>query len=94
MANPIHRTLSADTELVLPLEANYGEVEVVIVGNAATTYFNTSNTPIGPVAGDMDGNHVLTAALLGKQVQDRTGGASSTLRIRSAGTPTITVTGS
>ncbi len=94
MANPVHRVLIADTELVLPLEANFGDVEVVIVANAATTYFNTSDTPIGPVAGDMDGNHVLTTTLLGKQVQDRTGGAVSKLRIRSAGTPTITVTGS
>jgi hypothetical protein len=93
VANPLHRTLTADAELVLPLDSNFGEVEVVITANAATTYFNTSNTAIGPVAGNMDGNHVLTTTLLGKTVQDKTGGGVSTLRIRSAGTPTITVTG-
>lgn len=93
MANPIHRVLTADTELRVELDRNYGEVEVAIVANPATTYFNTTDAAIGAVAGTQDGNHVLSTALLAKTVDDATAGQNSVLRIRSAGTPTVTVTG-
>jgi hypothetical protein len=93
VANPLHRTLTADTELRLPLDGNYGKVEVALVANAATTYFNTSDTPIGAVAGNMDGNHVVTSVVPTRIVLDATAGANSVVRVRSAGTPTITVTG-
>lgn len=93
MANPVHRTLVADTELTVTLEGNYGAVEVALVSGAATTYFNTANVVVGPVAGAQDGNHVVTAALPVKTVQDATAGAASIVRLRSVGTPTVTVTG-
>ncbi len=93
MPNPVFKVLQADTELSFDLDRNYGVVEVAIVANGANTWFNTSNTPIGAVAGNMDGNHILTTTLPAKTVLDLTEGANSKIRLRSSGTPTVQVTG-
>lgn len=93
MPNPRVLTLSADTEQNVELDANYGQVEVTLVANAANTWFNTAGTAVGPVAGNQDGNHYLGAALPVKVVADNTSGQNSRLRIRSAGTPTVQVYG-
>lgn len=91
--SPYHATLVADTELVVTLDANYGQIEVTVIAGPAVTYFNTNDTAIGAVAGDMSGNHVLPAVLCSKTVRDATSGAVSKVRLRSAGTPTVSVCG-
>ena len=91
--NPRYVTLSADTETVVTLDTNYGQVEVAMISGSAVVYFNTTDTPIGAVAGNMDGNHAVTAALPAKVVTDGTGGTASKVRLRSAGTPTVQVAG-
>lgn len=93
MANPKFVTLTADTESVVTLDYNYSQVEVALISGAATTYFNTADVPIGTVAGSVDGNHALTSTLVAKVVLDLTSGAASKVRLRSAGTPTVQVTG-
>ncbi len=93
MANPQIFTLQADTEKVFTLDLNYGEVRVTVIANPAVIYFNTSDAPIGPVSGSMDGNEALPAALCSRVVRDQTSGAVSKVRVRSAGTPTICVGG-
>lgn len=93
MANPRFQTLSTDTDTTVTLDANYGQVEVTLVTNPATTYFNATGTAIGPVAGSMDGNHVLTATLIAKVVTDGTAGTNTVVHLRSAGTPTVQVLG-
>ena len=93
MATPLNRTLTADTELVITLDSNCGQIEVALIAGAATTYFNTTDTPIPAISGNMDGNHVLTTSLLAKVVPDGTAGAVSKVRLRSTGTPTVAVVG-
>ncbi len=93
MSNPQHFTLQADTEKVFTLDANYGEVRITVLANPAVVYFNTSDTTIGTVAGSMDGNEALPAVLCSRVVRDLTAGVPSKVRVRSAGTPTISVGG-
>lgn len=93
MANPKHVTLQADTEAAVTLDVNYGRVEITVVANPAVIYFNTGDVAIGAVAGNMDGHQVIPAALCVKTVADETSGAVSKVRVRSAGTPTISVRG-
>lgn len=93
MANPQHFTLSADTEHVFTLDANYGEIRVSMLASPAVTYFNTTDTAIGAVSGSMDGNEMLPAVLCSRVVRDGTSGAISKVRVRSTGTPTISVGG-
>lgn len=93
MPNPRFVVLQADVEQVLTLDDNYGQVEVTLIANPALTYFNTADTAIPAVAGNMDGNHALSSTLIAKVVADRTAGAASKVRIRSAGTPTVQVQG-
>lgn len=93
MANPQIFTLSADTEKTFTLDANYGEVRVTVIANPAVIYFNTSDTAIGSIVGNMDGNEPLPAVLCSRVVKDQTLGAVSKVRVRSAGTPTISVGG-
>lgn len=94
MANPVYVTLVADTEATPTLDANYAYVEVALVSGAATTYFNTSDTPITTVAGGpVAGNHVLTTTLPAKLVPDMTGGQASKVRLRSTGAPTVQLWG-
>lgn len=93
MANPQFFTLSADTEKVFTLDTNFGQVEVALVANPANTSFNATNTPIASVAGGpVDGHHLLTSTLLAKVVRDETSGAT-VVRVRSSGTPTVSVLG-
>jgi hypothetical protein len=94
MANPRFATLVADTETILDLDANYGQVEVTLISGAANAWFNTSNVAVGPVAGSQDGNHFIGAVLPTKVVADNTSGQASRVRIRSTGTPTVQVYGS
>ncbi|WP_433731017.1 hypothetical protein ACQP2Y_21605 [Actinoplanes sp. CA-051413] len=94
MANPKFVTLVADTEAIVDLDTNYGQIEVTLTANAANTWFNTANTAVGAVAGAQDGNHYLGATLPTKIVPDLTGGQNSRVRIRSTGTPTVQVYGS
>jgi hypothetical protein len=96
VANPQHFVLSADTEKVFTLDANFGRIEITQVANPAVVYFNATNTEIGTVAGavaTMNGNQVLPAVLCSKTVLDETAGGVSVVRVRSAGTPTISVRG-
>ncbi len=92
-ASPIHRTMVADTELVLPLSQNSGTIQIVVVANPAVIYFNTRNVAVPAVASNQDGNWVIPATLASVEVEDETAGANSIVRLRSAGTPTIMVTG-
>lgn len=91
--SPAHVTLSADTETELVLDRNYGEVEVTLTENPARTFFNATDTPIGTVGGNMDGNHILTSTLVSKVVADGTAGSVTKVRLRSVGTPTVQVMG-
>lgn len=96
VANPQHVVLVADTQVVLTLDSNFAKVEVTVVANPAVVFFNAKDVTIGTVAGavgTMDGNHVLPAALCSKIVADETAGTVSKVRIRSAGTPTVSVRG-
>ncbi|HLL69012.1 MAG TPA: hypothetical protein VK453_25355 [Micromonosporaceae bacterium] len=93
MANPQHFTLVADTEKVFTLDQNYGQVRITVLANPAIIYFNAADAAIGPVAGSMDGNEALPAVLCSRVVADRTSGTVSKVRVRSAGTPTISVSG-
>lgn len=93
MANSQIFTLVADTEKIFTLDANYGRVEITVVANPAVIYFNVKDAAIGAVAGSMDGNQVLPAVLCAKTVLDETSGVVSKVRVRSAGTPTISVRG-
>ncbi|WP_250029794.1 hypothetical protein [Paractinoplanes maris] len=83
----------ADTELVLPLSQNSGTIQIVVVANPAVIYFNTRNVAVPAVASNQDGNWVIPATLASVEVEDETAGANSIVRLRSAGTPTIMVTG-
>lgn len=93
MPDPQHFTLVADTEKVFTLTQNYAKVRVVVIANPAVIYFNAKNTAVPAVASSQDGNHAIPAALCAVDVADETSGAVSTVRMRSAGTPTVMVTG-
>lgn len=93
MANPQHFTLVADTEKVFTLDGDYSEVRITVVANPAVIYFNTSDVAIGTVAGSMDGNDVIPAVICSRTVKDWTSGTATKVRVRSAGTPTISVLG-
>ncbi len=92
MANPKVVTLVADTDTTVTLDSNAGYVEVALIANAATTVFNTRNAAIAS-ATPADGNHTLTSSLPAKIVADETAGAASIVRLRSSGTPTVSVCG-
>lgn len=93
MANPVYRTLVADTDTPVTLDANYGYVEVTLVANAAATYANAAGVAIGPIATPPDGAHLLNATLLSKVIRDETAGISTVVHLRSSGTPTVQVCG-
>lgn len=92
-ATPQHFTLTADTEQVITLDQNCGQVRIVVYANPATIFFNTRNVAVPAVAGSQNGQQVIPAALAVVDIDDETGGASTIVRVRSAGTPTIAVTG-
>ncbi len=88
-----HFTLTADTERVVTLNRNCGMIRIVVVSNPAVIYFNTSNTAIPAVASNQDGNQVIPAVTAVVEYPDETSGIESVVRLRSAGTPTVMVTG-
>ncbi len=92
-ASPQHFTLTADTELVVTLNRNCGLIRIVVVANPAVIYFNTKNVAVPAVASSQDGNQVIPAAVAVVEVPDETAGNESIVRMRSAGTPTVMVTG-
>ncbi|WP_146164174.1 hypothetical protein [Pseudosporangium ferrugineum] len=83
----------ADVERVFTLNQNCGTIRIVVVSNPATIYFNTKNVPVPAVASNQDGNQVVPPVLAAVDVPDETAGANSVVRLRSAGTPTVMVTG-
>ncbi len=91
MANPRYVTLTADTDTPVDLGFNAGAVEVSLIANAATTQCNVAGTVIASST-LTDGNHVLTASLLSKVVEDKTTG-NTFVHLRSSGTPTVCVAG-
>jgi L-cysteine desulfidase len=90
---PQHFTLVADTEKVFTLDQNCAKIRIVVYANPATIFFNTRNAAIPAVSSSQDGNQVIPATLAVVEVDDETSGATSTVRLRSAGTPTVMVTG-
>lgn len=92
MANPVYRTLVADTDTLVTLDANYAAVEVAILTNPATVQFNATGTAIGSST-LTDGNHAVSSVLPAKTVADGTAGAASVVHLRSSGTPTVAVYG-
>ncbi len=100
-AGPLHWTLSAATvktltlDLVDPKQGNlsFGDpvkprVEVTNVDGAAAVYFTTNGAD--PTVGG-DGCHVLPAAIGAVEVNDETPGATSVIKLISAGTPKVSV---
>jgi hypothetical protein len=92
-ANPVHATLQADVERVITLDQNCGMIRIVVYANPATIFFNTENIAVPAVASSQDGQQVIPATLAVVEVADETSGAVSIVRLRSAGTPTVMVTG-
>jgi hypothetical protein len=92
-ASPQHFTLVADTEKVFTLDQNCGTIRIVVVANPAVIYFNTKNVAVPAVASSQDGHQVIPPVLSVVEVPDETAGTVSIVRVRSAGTPTICVTG-
>jgi hypothetical protein len=92
-ATPQHFTLVADTEKIFTLDQNCANIRIVVVANPAVIYFNTKDTAIPAVASNQDGNQVIPGVLAVAEVADETSGNTSKVRMRSAGTPTVMVTG-
>lgn len=92
-ASPQHATLVADTERVFTLNRNCGMIRIVVVANPAVIYFNTRNVAVPAVASSQDGQQVIPAAVAVVEVEDETPGNETVVRMRSAGTPTVMVTG-
>lgn len=92
-ADPQHFTLLADTEKIFTLSQNCGTIRIVVYADPATIFFNTENIAVPAVASSQDGQQVIPAALAAVEVTDETSGAVSIVRLRSAGTPTVMVTG-
>lgn len=90
--SPAYVTLAADTPTPVTLDSNYGQVEVTLIANPATTYFNVKGNAIGSIASPVDGCHLLNATLLSKVVEEKTGGPT-VVHLRSTGTPTVCVSG-
>lgn len=91
MSETQHATLVANTEAVITFTKNFGKVRVTQVANPALTYCNAKDTAIGSVVGDMTGNDVLPGVLCSLEMDDETGGVATKVRVRSVGTPTISV---
>lgn len=92
-ASPQHFTLSADVEKTFTLDQNCGTVRIVVYANPATVFFNTKNVAVPAVASSQDGNQVIPGVLSVVEVADESAGGVSVVRVRSAGTPTIAVSG-
>ncbi|MEU3452171.1 hypothetical protein ABZ671_00810 [Micromonospora sp. NPDC006766] len=86
--NPQHVVLVANTEKFVHFDVNAGMVEVTNLDGTAEVYFTTNNTS-ATVAGE--GCHVLPAAISSLEIPDGTDGRSSVVRLRSTGTPRVSV---
>ena len=86
--SPQHATLTATVEKTFTFDSNAAWVEVTNVDGAAPVYFTVNNT--SAVVGQ-DGCHVLPAAICSMEIPDGTAGANSIVRVRSAGTPQVSV---
>ncbi|MFC0504230.1 hypothetical protein [Micromonospora costi] len=86
--SPQHFTLTANVEKTFTFDVNGATVEVTNLDGAAEVYFTVNNTPA--VVGQ-DGCHVLPAAICSMELPDETKGVNSVVRVRSAGTPKVSV---
>lgn len=86
--SPQHATLTANTERTFTFDVNGQTVEILNVDGAAPVYFTVDNKP-AVVGGD--GCHVLPAAICAMELPDGTRGVNSTVRVISAGTPSVSV---
>ncbi|WP_431728586.1 hypothetical protein [Verrucosispora sp. TAA-831] len=87
-ASPQHVTLVANVERILTFDINAGRVEITNLDGVGEVYFTVDNTPVTVGA---DGCHVLPAAICSLELADGTSGANSIVRLRSAGTPRVSV---
>lgn len=90
-----HVTLVADTESVLTFTQNGGQVRVTVVANPALIYVNAKDTAIptaGGALGTLANNLAIPAVLCSRAFPDETAGALTKVRLRSLGTPTVSVT--
>lgn len=92
-ATPQNFTLVADTEKVFTLDRNCGMVRVVVYDSPAVIRFNTRNTAVPAMASAAGPNQIIPAVVCVVEVEDETSGADTIVRMRSAGTPTVMVTG-
>lgn len=86
-ASPQHLTLTANVEAVVNFDINAGQVEVTNLDGSAEVYFTVNNTPVTVGA---NGCHVLPAAICSMELPDGTT-SNSVVRLRSAGTPRVSV---
>lgn len=91
MPNPRVVTLVADTSTPVDLGSNFGAVEVALIANPATTVFTTDGSTLNSST-PADGRHTVTSLVPAKTVLDQTTG-NTVVNLRSAGTPTVEVTG-
>lgn len=93
MANPQYVTLVADTVATVTLDVStYDTIEVFMVTASASTnpvYFTLDGS--APAVAT-NGSHPLGGAA-GSAVERQNLGASTTVKLKSAGTPTVCVTG-
>jgi hypothetical protein len=89
---PVHRTLTASTVETVDLDANYPAVEVVAVGAAVHALVDPAD---GVEPGATSGHYVAKDTTLALRSSFASTGASGVTRIRlwSAGTPQVIVTG-
>lgn len=90
--SPQHATLTAATVATFTLSAQYQRVEVYSVDGAAALYFTVDGTT--PVAA-ATGTYVIGAAIQAVEVAAPTpaAGASTVVKVISAGTPKVSVRG-
>lgn len=88
--SPQHVTLSADAQTTLTFGEGYSRYRVTVLANPAVVYFNAKDVAIGAVSGNMDGNDVIPAVLASFEGPIKMSGVAK-VRLRSAGTPTVSV---
>lgn len=96
MANPVHAQLVADVELILTLDENYSNIQVTVTSGPALIYWNSRDAAVPTVAGtlaSLAGHDTIPAVLCSVIARDGLAGQVSKVRLRSAGTPTVTVKG-
>lgn len=91
--DPQHATLAADVEQTFTLASNYGRVRIIVAANPAVIYVNTRGVAVPAVASDQSGNHLIPPVICVVELPDETTSATTVVRVRSVGTPTISVVG-